>query len=430
MSAPLGPTASSPASGVEDGVGAFVPGPRVHVAGVPGGPLSGLRCAVKDVLDVAGTVTGNGNPQWASTHAPATRHAASVARVLAAGADVVGKTISDELAYSLTGENAHYGTPLNSAAPERVPGGSSSGSAAAVAAGLVDFALGSDCGGSVRVPASYCGLLGMRPTHGRVPEEGIAPFAPSFDCVGWFARKADVFAAVGEVLLGGKMTLPAAPRLILATDAFNLLTNDARAALRPALARVEALAGQAGPLVVSPDGLALWSAAFRTLQAAEIWASVGAWVEEVKPQFGPGVRERFEAAAHQDPAAIAAAQMVRQAVRARMDALLPTGTFMLLPSTPRIAPLRGSAAAETEVTYRHLAMNLLCIAGLAGLPQISMPLAMLDGAPFGLSIVGGRGSDLELLALATRICTTPEGSDDFRPVSGFQRRRKAQGKAG
>ncbi len=392
---------------MNDPAGAFLPGQRVHVAGRVGNRLSGLTCAVKDVLDVAGSVTGNGNPQWAQTHAPATEHAAAVAMVLEAGADVVGKTISDELAYSLTGENAHYGTPLNSAAPQRVPGGSSSGSAAAVAAGQVDFALGSDCGGSVRVPASYCGLLGMRPTHGCVPQEGLAPFAPSFDCVGWFAKEPDVFTRVGEVLLGGAAIAPAASHLLIATDAFDLLADDIYAALRPAVEQVELVLGRAMPVVLSPDGLAHWSAAFRTLQAAEIWNSVGGWVEEVKPQFGPGVRERFEAAAQLDPAEVAAAQLVRGAVQARMDELLPQDTFLLLPSTPRIAPLRGAAVAETEVAYRHLAMNLLCTAGLAGLPQISMPLATAEGAPLGLSILGRPGSDLQLLALARQICSVP-----------------------
>ncbi|MDQ0503349.1 amidase [Xanthobacter agilis] len=388
----------------EDRVGAFLPGPRVEVAGATEGPLAGLTFAVKDVLDVAGVVTGNGHPAWARTHAPAAAHAAAVQRALDAGARLVGKTISDELAYSLTGENVHYGTPLNSAAPERVPGGSSSGSAAAVAAGLVDFALGSDCGGSVRVPASYCGLLGLRPTHGRVPAAGIAPFAPSFDCVGWFARDPAVFAAVGRVLLGedGPVALPR--RLLVATDAFALLSDDVRAALAPALARVERAVAPAEGVVLAPEGLAAWSAAFRALQAAEIWQSVGPWVEAVRPEFGPGVAERFAAAARLDPAVVEAARPVRRAVVARTSSLLAEGTVLVLPTTPRSAPLKGSAAADTEVTYRHLAMNLLCTAGLAGLPQVSLPLAQVEGAPLGLSLVGRHGSDLELVTLATAIC--------------------------
>jgi len=402
LSAFASPAALVPAPA--DPIGAFLPGPRAVLDGAPGGPLAGTTFAVKDVLDVAGVVTGNGHPDWARTHAPALIHATAVARVLDAGGRLVGKTISDELAYSLTGENVHYGTPRNSAAPDRVPGGSSSGSAAAVAAGLVDFALGSDCGGSVRVPASYCGLLGMRPTHGRIPADGLAPFAPSFDCVGWFARDPELFVAVGRVLLlADPAPAETVRRLLLPMDAFALLSDDARAALAPAVQRAEAQVAPAEPMVLAPEGLAAWSAVFRTLQAAEIWRSVGAWVEAEQPTFGPGVRERFEAAARLDPAAVAAAQPVRQEVVARMEALLPPGTAMLLPSTPRSAPPLGGAAADVEVTYRHLAMNLLCAAGLAGLPQVSVPLARLDGAPLGLSLVGRRGSDIDLLALAAAL---------------------------
>lgn len=397
---------AAPPSGVSpaDPVGAFLPGPRLEIAGAATGPLAGLTFAVKDVLDVAGVVTGNGHPDWARTHAPARAHAAAVALALGAGARMVGKTISDELAYSLTGENVHYGTPLNSAAPGRVPGGSSSGSAAAVAAGLVDFALGSDCGGSVRVPSSYCGLLGLRPTHGRVPAQGIAPFAPSFDCVGWFARDPSVFEAVGRVLLGPGVPEVTPRRVLLATDAFDLLEPDVRAAFAPAIARVERAVAPAEGVVLAPEGLATWSAAFRALQADEIWQSVGAWVEAVRPSFGPGVAERFAAAATLDPASVEAARPVRQAVMARTRALLAEGTILLLPTTPRIAPPKGGATADTEVTYRHLAMNLLCPAGLAGLPQVSLPLAQVEGAPIGLSLVGRRGSDQELLSLAAAIC--------------------------
>ena len=147
---------------------AFIPHDEVIWPGAPEGPLKGLPFAAKDIYDIAGHVTGCGNPDWLATHPPATSHAAPVVRLLAAGAELVGKTITDELAYSLNGQNFHYGTPLNGNAPGRIPCGSSSGSAAAVAGGAVDFALGSDTGGSVRVPAAVCGIFGIRPTHGRV----------------------------------------------------------------------------------------------------------------------------------------------------------------------------------------------------------------------------------------------------------------------
>ncbi|MEP9355962.1 amidase [Xanthobacter sp. KR7-65] len=384
-------------------LGAFCPDDSITLPGAAEGPLAGLTFAAKDVLDVEGCITGNGHPAWRATHAPAPRSSLAVARVLAAGASLYGRTISDELAYSLTGENFHYGTPLNPAAPDRVPGGSSSGSASATAAGAVDFALGSDCGGSVRVPASYCGIYGMRPTHGRIALEGVCPFAPSFDCVGWFARDAALLEKVGRVLLEDEASPAPVTRLVMPREAFQMLAPEVRTALQPALAQVEKILGPAEEIALAPDGLDTWSATFRTIQAAEIWSSVGEWIEATQPTFGPGVRERFAAAKEVDPEAVARATAHRAEIRARLQVALPPGTLMVLPSTPRVAPPRGAATAEVEVVYRHLAMNLLCIAGLAGLPQVSMPLANQDGLPLGISLVGGRGADTALLAAACHI---------------------------
>src|SRR3546814_654433 len=186
---------------VDDGRGAFITHAEVRIDGAADGPLAGVTFAAKDIFDTAGHVTGCGNPDWLRTHSPAVETAPVVHTLLEAGATLVGKTLTDEIAYSLNGENVHYGTPINVNAPGRIPGGSSNGSAAAVAGGLVDFALGSDTGGSVRVPASYCGIYGLRPTHDRISLDGVMPLAPSFDTVGWFAREADLIARVGQVLL-------------------------------------------------------------------------------------------------------------------------------------------------------------------------------------------------------------------------------------
>ena len=206
----------------DDPLGAFCLENHAALRGASEGPLAGLTFAAKDVFDIAGSRTGFGNPAWLESHPPATSTAPAVQLLLDAGADMVGKTVTDEITYSLSGQNAHYGTPLNSAAPGRIPGGSSSGSASAVAGGLVDFALGTDCGGSVRLPASYCGILGIRPSHGRISLEGVAPFTWSFDVAGWFARDADVFAKVGDVLLDEQF--PAIPaRLLYPQDAFGMV---------------------------------------------------------------------------------------------------------------------------------------------------------------------------------------------------------------
>ena len=193
---------------MDDPLGALVPHGHVEIAGRTAGPLAGVSFAVKDIFDVAGTVTGCGNPDWLAGHGAAERHAPAVQMLLDAGGRLVGKTVTEELAFSAVGINPHYGTPRNSAAPGRVPGGSSSGSAAAVGGGLVALALGSDTGGSVRVPASYNGIYGMRPSHGRISLAGVMPLAPSFDTVGWFARDPQLLATAGRVLLDDWASAP------------------------------------------------------------------------------------------------------------------------------------------------------------------------------------------------------------------------------
>src|SRR5262249_36725557 len=185
-----------------DTINAFVPGPRVRIDGAPDGVLRGLTFAAKDLFDVAGHPTGGGNHDWARANPVPTRHAWAVQTLLDAGATLIGKTITDEVSLGILGENAFDGTPVNSRAPDRVPGGSSSGSAAAVAAGLCDTALGTDTGGSVRVPSSFCGLYGIRPTHGRLDLTGMLPQAPSSDTAGWFTRDAATFARVAEAMRG------------------------------------------------------------------------------------------------------------------------------------------------------------------------------------------------------------------------------------
>src|SRR5215471_11142282 len=205
-----------------DRLGAFCRETHVEIEGTSHGPLHGLKFAVKDIYDVAGHRTGFGSPDWLRTHEPAARTASVIQRLLDAGADLAGKTHTDELTWSLTGENAHYGAPGNVNAPGRITGGSSSGSASAVAAGVVDFALGSDTGGSVRLPASFSGILGIRPTHVRISLDGVCPLAPSFDTCGWFARDADILQRVGRTLLCDDAPAPPPERLLIAQDALEI----------------------------------------------------------------------------------------------------------------------------------------------------------------------------------------------------------------
>ncbi len=388
---------------MNDELGAFITHDEVSLPGAAAGPLAGLAFAAKDLYDVAGHITGCGSPDWLRTHAPAATTAPAVQALLDAGAALAGKTVTDEMAFSLAGENAHYGTPVNVNAPGRVAGGSSSGSAAAVAGGLVDFALGSDTGGSVRVPASFCGLYGLRPSHGRVSLEGVNPLAPSFDTVGWFARDSTIFARVGAVLIGGEAA--AANRLLVAEDAFALAGAAIAAALGPALDRLAALLGPTAEVSVSGDGLGTlrdWLGHFRTLQLAEVWRCHGAWVTAAKPRLGPGVRERFAMAAEVGPDAVAAAAAARERITDHMAALLAGGAVLALPSASGIAPRRGAPAAELE-EFRGRTLGLTCIAGLARLPQVSLPVARLDGCPVGLGLIAAAGLDETLIDIATRL---------------------------
>src|SRR5712672_3903435 len=240
----------------DDDIGAFVPGPRVRIEGRTGGPLAGLTFAAKDLFDVAGVPTGGGNHDWPTGRPVPTRHAWAVQTLLDAGATLIGKTITDEVSLGILGENAFDGTPQNVRAPGRVPGGSSSGSAAAVAAGMCDTALGTDTGGSVRVPASFCGLYGIRPTHGRLDLSGMMPQAPTSDTTGWFARDADIFARVSSVMLGEAIPEELPRHLLVAEDAFAFVEPDTASALRPLLDKLARLIGDAGEAVLAPPGLA------------------------------------------------------------------------------------------------------------------------------------------------------------------------------
>ncbi|MGQ3030184.1 MAG: amidase [Ferrovibrionaceae bacterium] len=363
----------------------------VRATPIPAPPLAGTSFAVKDLIDVAGTVTGGGNPDWAAGRAPAVRSAPVVDALLAAGARLAGKTMTDELAFSLEGHNHHYGTPINPAAPDRLPGGSSSGSASVTAAGLVDFALGTDTGGSVRIPASFCGLYAMRPSHGRLPLDGVVPFAPSYDTIGWFARDAAMLARVGAVLLGPEDG-PAISRFVVASDAFALADPAVAHALRPILPK-------ATEITIFDGAPADWREAYRVLQGAEIWAELGPWITANQPRFGPAITPRFA-----DAAAITVGDVGRwQAWRGRIADLLAPDTALLLPTSPVPALLR-TATAEVIGDFYTRALTLTSIAGHAGLPQVTAPLARVDGLPVGLSLIGAAGRDRALLqALETLV---------------------------
>ena len=385
-----------------DPLGAFCPGPRLRLAGAPGGPLSGTTFAAKDSFDVAGHRTGNGQPTWRETHAPAAKTAWVIQRLLDAGADLAGKVQCDELQYSLNGENVHYGTPTNPAAMDRIPGGSSSGSASAVAGGAVDFAVGTDCGGSVRLPASYCGILGIRPTHNRIPATGGAPLAAGFDVVGWFARDGALFRRIGEVLLDDPAPARPFDQVVVAEDAFDLAGDEIRAALAGAVAELRAGRRQVDTAALGEGDFTPWVQAFRILQGAEIWATHGDWITRHRPELGPGIRERIAYAEKIQADQIAEAAEVRDRVRARLANLLAGDTVICLPTSPGVAPRLATPTDQLEA-FRYRAFSLLCVAGLCGLPQVSLPLGRLADGPVGLSLIAPAGRDADLLALAAEL---------------------------
>jgi amidase len=314
----------------------------------------------------------------------------------------MGKVLTDELAYSLHGDNAHYGTPINSAAPDCVTGGSSSGSCAAVAARLVDFALGTDTGGSTRVPASYAGLWGLRTTHGLVSAQGLVPLHPAFDTVTWLAHEASTFERVGAVLLPSSDFAPS--RLLVLQDAWALadpVFTEPLQRARDALATL--LQTEPASLRVAGDTpLTDWRQTYATAGAFEGWATHGAWITAHQPVFGAAIGARWRAASAVTNEAAVAAREQAATVREQVRALLGSDAVALLPSAASLAPRRDADPSAVDAV-RLRTMAITCIAGLAGLPQVSLPLTLQDGTVLGVSLLGPAGSDLALIQLAVQL---------------------------
>ena len=391
---------------VEDPLNAFCTDTEAYLPGASTGPLAGLTFAAKDIFDVAGHVAGGGNPDWKATHPPAQKTAWVIQALVDAGATMVGKTHTDELTRGILGENPHYGTPTNPRAPGRVPGGSSSGSAAAVAGGLVDFALGSDTGGSVRIPSSFCGLCGMRPTHGRLPLDGILLQAPSYDTIGWFTRGAELFARVGRVLLQNQ--LPGAPsefdlrRVIIAQDAFEVADKAVADALQPVVEAVVSLFRESSSVRLAPESLARWSEQQQLLQSREAWNTAADWISQVNPRFSFWVSDRYAMGRGITDEEVASATTERQAIIARIDEVTGSDGVICLPTSPAPALPLGQSLSERSETLARIT-SLTCMGGTTGRPQINLPFAEVEGLPVGLSLFGPRGSDEALIALAQQV---------------------------
>ncbi|KAK7837389.1 amidase 1 [Quercus suber] len=350
------------------------PSPSLHQL-----PLHGLTFAFKDIFDVDGYVTGFGNPDWARTHPAATSTAPAILAVLRGGATCVGKTVTAELAYSINGENKHYGTPTNPCVPDRVPGGSSSGSAVAVGAKLVDFALGTDTGGSVRVPASYCGILGFRPSHDAISTAGVIPLVQSFDTVGWFARDPVILNRVGRVLLQlPDVDLVRPSRIIIAEDCFQLSDIPKDRVIQPLVKSVEKY---------------------------EFKNNHGEWINTVKPDLGPGISERVWEALMTTDENLDICHSVKSEAHAALIDLL--GDFGVLAIPTVLGP---PSKLQTDPTisenFCDRTFSLLLIASASGFCQVSIPLGLYDNLPVSISLLATHGSDGFLLNLVETLYDT------------------------
>jgi amidase len=382
---------------------AFVPHDLTDpIEGRSDGPLAGFTAAVKDMYDIAGYRAGAGNPEWLASRQPADTHAAAVKKLLDAGATIIGKTACDEFFYSITGANAHYGTPVNPRAPARLPGGSSSGSAAACAAGACDLALGSDTGGSVRVPAALCGVYGIRVSQGRFEMAGATAMAPSFDAGGWFSASPGLFRRVGWALLEPPERASPIAQVLILDDAFETVDEPVAALVEAVLADAQEHLPAPSHEQAAPDGLDSWREAMRIVQAHEVWVSFGEFITERRPRLGADIRERMELAAKISHDQVAAARDVAAQATQRMHELAVPGTVLALPTAPSIAPPLATPADELE-SFRVRVMRLVCIASISGLPQVTIPAGTADAAPVGLSFIGWRGGDEALLSLATKM---------------------------
>ncbi|MGY9028036.1 MAG: amidase family protein [Candidatus Puniceispirillales bacterium] len=358
------------------------------------GNLKNLKFVLKDMCDVKNIKTSCGNPDFYKACEPAKKHAEFLSNILSEGAILEGITICDEFFYSVIGENSHYGTPKNLNAPNCVPGGSSSGSAAALTTDLFDFSIGSDTGGSVRVPASFCGLLGIRPTHGRINANGVYPMAPSFDTIGWFSNNIKTFQKIGEVLLdkneNENITFN---QFVIAEDLLELVDTDIKNQFN---SYYKELHPNIKHIRLSKFSKSEIADNFRILQAGEIKEHVIPWIEKNKPKISLEINSRIEMASKISPLEIDAAKTFRQEIISEINNSLPEGDIAIFPTTPFSAPKCGQSDQDLGSDRKKI-MEMTSIAGMTSRPQISIPKFKGKTGPVGISILGWQNSDEILL---------------------------------
>lgn len=373
----------------------------LDIEGAPAGPLNGKTFVVKDLFDVEGFVTGGGNPDWRRAQKTSATHAHAVKLLLDAGAHLIGKACTDELALSLDGINPYYGTPLNTQLPDRIPGGSSSGSASAVAAGFCDFGLGTDTVGSIRVPSSYCGLYGFRPTHGVIDLAGCMPLGQSFDTVGWLAKDVELLYAVGKVLLPERTHEPI-DQIVRLFKYFDALPEEISTPFRSACHAIAEQSYKANIGAIEEIVVDDCVKSFSTVRSREAWANYGDWIETFNPNLSPNVMQRLiegKTVTSEDE------QQARKVIVHESDFLddyLETAGALLLPTTCGFPPLKSATKAELDEN-RRLNIRLTVLSVVAGLPQVTLPVEVTPGVNLGVSVIGPRGRDLDLLEFARRV---------------------------
>lgn len=380
------------------------------------GPLVGLHVAIKDLFAIKGYRIGAGNPTFLDEAKAEAYTAPAVSDLLRGGASLRGIARTDEFAYSIAGDNAHYGTPPNGALPGALPGGSSSGPASAVATGQAEVGLATDTAGSIRVPASYQGLWGLRTTHGLVPRQGMLPLAQSFDTVGWLTRDGATLQRVADWCLTydsststewvqgeGREDLPW--RFYVPDEILAATEPETRRVFEALLARMSARDDAPSLRRVEIGSLDEWYEPFRTVQGAEAWRNNGEWVQQHPDAVGPAVADRFRLASQVTTQAEAAARAQLSVLSDQLHHLVGESP-LILPTVPGPAPMRTADGARVD-DVRQATLRMTTPAAVGGLPAVSIPLltveSQLGPAPVGVCLVGRAGTDLALVRLARKL---------------------------